>query len=72
MYAHNNIVHTSTGKTPIEMVEGCLKVPLILRTKEQVFSTDEYAKDVQVAFAKVKEALKRAHFKQKEATDKHH
>ncbi|MCO5571313.1 hypothetical protein L7F22_025051 [Adiantum nelumboides] len=70
-YAYNNTVHTSTGKTPFEIVEGIPKVPLILRTKEQIFAADEYVRDVREAFAKVKEALQRAQVKQKEAADKH-
>ncbi|MCO5601712.1 hypothetical protein L7F22_055835 [Adiantum nelumboides] len=71
-YAYNNTVHTSTGKAPFEIVEGIPKVPLILRTKEQIFAADEYVRDVREAFAKVKEALQRAQVKQKEAVDKHH
>ncbi|MCO5564104.1 hypothetical protein L7F22_017760 [Adiantum nelumboides] len=70
-YAYNNTVHTSTGKTPFEIVEGIPKVPLILRTKEQIFAADEYVRDVREAFAKVKEPLQRAQVKQKEAADKH-
>ncbi|MCO5563944.1 hypothetical protein L7F22_017596 [Adiantum nelumboides] len=70
-YAYNNTVHTSTGKTPFEIVEGIPNVPLILRTKEQIFAADEYVRDVREAFAKVKEALQRAQVKQKEAADKH-
>ena len=64
-YAYNNIVHTSMGKTPFEIVEGYPKVPIILTSKEHIFVADGYVRDVQEAFAKVKEALKRAQVKQK-------
>ena len=29
-YAYNNYVHSSIGKTPFEVMEGCPKLPLIL------------------------------------------
>ncbi|MCO5568017.1 hypothetical protein L7F22_021713 [Adiantum nelumboides] len=35
-YAYNNIVHTSIGKAPFELVEGDKKVPPILQTNFQV------------------------------------
>ena len=70
-YAYNNTVHTSTGKSPFEIVEGYPKVPPILRTKENIFAADEYVRDVREAFTKVKEALKKAQQKQKLAADKH-
>ena len=66
-YAYNNTIHASTGKTPFEIVEGYPKIPPILRTKEKIFVADEYVCDVQEAFTKVKEALKRAQIRQKEA-----
>ena len=64
-YAYNNIVHTSTNKNPFEIVEGYPKIPLILRTKEQIFAIDEYVRDVREAFVKVKKSLKREQVKQK-------
>ena len=40
-YDYNNIIHTSTlGKAPLENFEGCPKIPLILRTKEQMFTAN--------------------------------
>ena len=70
-YAYNNTVHTSTGKSPFEIIEGHPKVPLILRTHEQIFAADEYVRDVRDAFQKIKEALLKAQEKQKQAADKH-
>ena len=35
-YAYNNTIHTSTGKTPFEIIEGRLTIPPILRTHEQI------------------------------------
>ena len=61
------------SKTPLEISKGCPKVLMIFRTKEQIFATndDEYVRDVRESFAKVKETLQRAQFKQKEVVDKH-
>ena len=70
-YAYNNTIHTSTRKSPFEVTEGCPKIPLILRTNEQIFATDEYVRDVKDAFQKIKEALQRAQEKQKQVADKH-
>ena len=36
-YAYNNTVHTSTGKSPFEIVEGRSKVPPILRMHQKIF-----------------------------------
>ena len=70
-YAYNNTVHTSTRKTPFEIIEGRPKIPPILQTHEQIFEVDEYVRDVRSAFQKIKEALKQAQEKQKLAADKH-
>ena len=64
-YAYNNTIHTSTGKSPFEVIEGLPKIPLILRTTEQIFVVDEYVRDVKYAFQKIMEALQRAQEKQK-------
>ena len=55
---YNNNVHTSMGKTPFENFEGCPKVPIILRTKEQILDANEYVRDVQESFNKLRGALK--------------
>ena len=70
-YAYNNTVHTSTGKTPFEIVEGRRKVPPILRMKGDIFATDEYVCDINDAFQKVRDAIKASQEKQKRAVNKH-
>ena len=51
-YASNNNVHALMGRNSFEIAF------LILRTKKQiVVVANEYARDVQEAFAKVKESL---------------
>ncbi|MCO5573848.1 hypothetical protein L7F22_027623 [Adiantum nelumboides] len=40
-YAYNNIVHTSTGKAPFEIVEGGKKGPPILQNKDKIFEADK-------------------------------
>ena len=44
-YAHNNTIHTSTGKTPFEIVEGRPKLPLMVKHLGNVFATNEYSQD---------------------------
>ena len=41
-YAYNNTVHTSTGKSPFEIVEGGKKVLPILYTKDKIFQVALY------------------------------
>ena len=69
--AYNNIVHTSMGKAPFEIVEGGKKVPPILHTKVKIFEADKYVEDWEAAYRKVKEALQRTQAKQKKAVDRH-
>ena len=46
-YAYNNTVHSSIGKSTIDIVEGRYKVPLLLRTHDKIFVTiDEYVHDL--------------------------
>ncbi|MCO5575828.1 hypothetical protein L7F22_029633 [Adiantum nelumboides] len=70
-YAYNNTVHTSTGKTPFEVIEGRSKVPLILKMHGKIFAADEYSRDLCSSFAKIKEAISIAQQKHKAAADKH-
>ena len=37
-YAYNNTIHTSTGKTPFEIVEGRPKLPLMVKYLGRVFA----------------------------------
>lgn len=64
-YAYNNIVHSSTGKTPFEVIYGKVLLPPILRTKDQIFAVDEYVRDLDTAYAQVKQAIARSQEKQK-------
>ena len=70
-YTYNNTVHTSTGKSPFEIVEGGKKVPPILHTKDKIFEADRFVEDLDTAYAKVKEALLESHAKYKRAAHKH-
>ncbi|MCO5556350.1 hypothetical protein L7F22_009898 [Adiantum nelumboides] len=70
-YAYNNTIHTSTGKTPFEVIEGRPRLPLILKPHEKIFAADEEVRDIRVAFDKIKESVRYAQQKYKRATDKH-
>ena len=56
-YAYNNMVHSSTGKSPFEVIEGKPKLPLMIKMKHNIFASDEYVRDVQESFQKIKEAI---------------
>ena len=49
-YAYNNTMHTSTGKSPFEIVEGRSKFPRILRMHQKIFFADKYVRDLQASF----------------------
>ncbi|MCO5601408.1 hypothetical protein L7F22_055529 [Adiantum nelumboides] len=70
-YAYNNIVHTSIGKAPFEIVEGGKKVPPILQTKDKIFEADKYVQNTDEAYRKIKLALEKTQSKQKKAADRH-
>ncbi|MCO5548757.1 hypothetical protein L7F22_002219 [Adiantum nelumboides] len=70
-YAYNNIVHSSTGKAPFEIVEGGKKVPPILHTKDKIFEAEKYVQDMDEMYKKVKVALEMTRAKQKKAADRH-
>ncbi|MCO5581802.1 hypothetical protein L7F22_035691 [Adiantum nelumboides] len=70
-YPYNNIVHSSTGKAPFEIIEGDKKVPPILRTKDKIFEADKYVQDMDEMYKKVKVALERTQAKQKKAAERH-
>jgi len=56
-YAYNNMVHSSTGKSPFEVIESKPKPPLMLKMKHNIFVADEYVRDIQESFQKIKEAI---------------
>ena len=70
-YAYNNMVHSSTGKSPFEVIEGKPKPPLMLKMKHNIFVVDEYVRDIQESFQRIKEAISAFHLKQKRVIDKH-
>ncbi|MCO5557660.1 hypothetical protein L7F22_011228 [Adiantum nelumboides] len=70
-YAYNNTVHTSTGKTPFEVIEGRLKSPLLLKVHGKIFAADEYSRDLKESFQKIKEAISISQEKQKAVANKH-
>ena len=70
-YVYNNTIHSTTGKTPFEILEGRSKVPLVLRTHGKIFTADEYSRDLRKSFKKIKEAISASQHKQKRAVDKH-
>ena len=70
-YAYNNTVHSSTRKSPLEIIEGRPKVPPILRMHQNIFVVDEYVRDLQTSFEKIKDAIKITQLKQKSVAVKH-
>ena len=52
-YAYNNTIHSSTGKTPFEIVEGRPKVPPILRMKGDIFAVEVHVRDIKESFQKI-------------------
>ena len=70
-YAYNNTMHSSIEKSPFEIIEGRPKVPPILRMHQNIFAINEYGRDFQAPFKKIKDAKKITQLKQKITTDKH-
>ncbi|MCO5591356.1 hypothetical protein L7F22_045338 [Adiantum nelumboides] len=70
-FAYNNTIHSSIGKAPFEIVEGAMKVPPFLSTKDKIFEADEYTRDLDTAFAKVRETLQKSQEWLKKAVDRH-
>ena len=56
-YAYNNTVHSSIGEIPFEILEGKPKPPMVLKMKYNIFVVDEYVRDIQDSFKKIKEAI---------------
>ena len=53
------------------MIEGRLRLPLILKPHNKIFIIDEEVWDIRVAFDKIKESISLAQQKYKKAVDKH-
>ncbi|MCO5548877.1 hypothetical protein L7F22_002339 [Adiantum nelumboides] len=70
-FAYNNTIHSSTRKAPFEIVESAMKVPPFLSTKDKIFEADEYTRDLDTAFAKVRETLQKSQERRKKAVDYH-
>ncbi|MCO5572398.1 hypothetical protein L7F22_026152 [Adiantum nelumboides] len=52
-FAYNNMIHSSTRKAPFEIVQGAMKVPPFLSTKDKILEANEYTRDLDTAFAKI-------------------
>ena len=71
-YAYNNTVHSSTGKSPFEVIEANKpKPPLMLKMKHNIFVANEYVRDIKESFQKIKEAISASQHKQKRVVNKH-
>ncbi|WP_129357264.1 hypothetical protein [Enterobacter cloacae complex sp. CH23B] len=70
-FAYNNTIHSLTGKAPFEIIEGAPKVPPFLSTKDKIFQVEQYVRDLDTAFAKVREALEKSQERHKKAADRH-
>ena len=56
-HTYNNTIHTITGKTPFEVIEGRPRLPLILKPHEKIFATNEEVRDIQEAFDRIKDSI---------------
>ena len=52
-------------------MEGRRKIPPILKMKGDIFAADDYVRDINNAFQKIRDAIQASQEKQKRAADKH-
>ncbi|MCO5603769.1 hypothetical protein L7F22_057921 [Adiantum nelumboides] len=52
-YAYNNTVHSTTGLAPFEIIYGKPMLPPILMTKDKIFATDEFVRDLDTAYGQL-------------------
>ena len=59
-FAYKNTIHSSTSKTPFEIIYGrSLPTPL-MQTKERIFTVDQFVEDYDSAYAMVHTAIHKA------------
>ena len=54
VYAYNNTIHTSMGKTPFDIIEGRPKLPLMVKYLSNLFAANESSKDLTKSFQGLK------------------
>ena len=65
------MMHSFTGEAPFEIIYGKVIPPPILRTKDELFATDEYVRHLETTFSQVQIAIERSQEKLKKVVDKH-
>ncbi|MCO5572157.1 hypothetical protein L7F22_025908 [Adiantum nelumboides] len=54
-----NIIHSSTGKAPFEIV-GARKRPPMIKVMDDVFEADKFVEDLDLAYQQVQQAIQKA------------
>jgi len=70
-FAHNNTIHSSTNKTPFEILYTKPPTIPLLRTNYKNFTANEFTLDYKTTMEKVKLAIAKAIQKQKKHVNKH-
>lgn len=69
-FAYNNTIHSSTGKTPFQIIYGTSLPTPLMQTKDKIFAADQFVEDYDSAYAKVRTAIQKAQEKQSAAANK--
>lgn len=69
-FAYNNTRHSSTQKTPFEIMYGKSILPPIMRTQDKILAADQFIHDYEKAYQQVKEAIFKAQEKQAKSANK--